>query len=88
MSGADAADLVVVDYEPLPVVMDMEASASQRDPAVPRVGEQLSAATRPPPVDGLFDGADVIVEQSMISHAWRRRRWKVARAPRTGTATA
>ena len=38
--GEDAAALVVVDYDPLPVVVDVREAAARRGPAVPRGGHE------------------------------------------------
>ena len=42
--AADAAELVVVDYDPLPVVVDPEASTARRGAAVPRCRDERRAA--------------------------------------------
>jgi carbon-monoxide dehydrogenase large subunit len=79
--GADAADLVVVDYEPLPVVTDMDAAASGAVLLFPENGTNVGAQLDLPPVDDLFDGADVVVEQRMVNR-------RMAPAPMEGRAAA
>ena len=44
--GADAAELVEVDYDPLPALVDPEAVAGERAAAVPRGGHERRAARR------------------------------------------
>ena len=79
--GADAAELVVIDYEPLPVVVDMDASASGEVLLFPENGTNIGAQLDLPPVDGLFDTADVVVEQRMVNR-------RMAPAPMEGRAAA
>jgi carbon-monoxide dehydrogenase large subunit len=79
--GADAADLVVIDYEPLPVVADMEQSARDEVLLFPELGTNLGARLDLPPIDDLFDDADVVVEQRMVNR-------RMAPAPMEGRAAA
>ena len=79
--GADAAELVVIDYEPLPVVMDMEAAATNEILLFPELGTNIGAQLDLPPIDDLFDRADVVVEQRMINR-------RMAPAPMEGRAAA
>src|SRR5262245_9244659 len=61
-AAEDAAEAVVVDYEPLAAVVDMEAAL---DPAAPQLYEavpgNLAAGQRSPHAPNLLDGADVVV---------------------------
>ena len=68
-AGIDAAELVMVDYEPLPVVVDPRRALRGRDAAVPRGRhERLRARSSPGERDeGLFDGCDVVVSGSLVS---------------------
>ena len=50
--AADAADLVVVDYEPLPAVIDPEAAATRRGAAVPRGRDERRACACPSKTSG------------------------------------
>jgi len=79
--GADAAELVVIDYEPLPVVMDMDASATNEILLFPDLGTNIGAQLDLPAIDGLFDGADVVVEQRMVNR-------RMAPAPMEGRVAA
>ena len=79
--GADAADLVIIDYEPLPVVTDMDAAATNDVLLFPENGTNVGAQLDLPAVEGLFDGADVVVEQRMINR-------RMAPAPMEGRAAA
>jgi carbon-monoxide dehydrogenase large subunit len=79
--GADAADLVVVEYDPLPVVTSLEQSAQGEVRLFPDVGTNVAAQLDLPPVEGLFDGADVVVRQQVINR-------RIAPAPMEGRACA
>jgi carbon-monoxide dehydrogenase large subunit len=63
--GEDAAELVVVDYEPLPPVIDPEAAA--RDETVLHPGAGTNTTTQIPdgPVD--FSGCEVVVRQRIVN---------------------
>ena len=65
--GADAADLVTVTYDPLPALVDLEASARGDVLLFPDLGTNAVAEMSLPPVDGLFEGADVVVRQRMVN---------------------
>ena len=59
--GEDAAELVFVDIDPLPAVIDLEHAASDEVLLFPEVGTNTmiaAPATRP---DDFFDGCDVVV---------------------------
>ncbi|HEY2303828.1 MAG TPA: xanthine dehydrogenase family protein molybdopterin-binding subunit [Acidimicrobiales bacterium] len=79
--GADAAELVEVDYDPLPVVVDVEESARETTLLFPEHGTNVVARLDLPPVDDLFAGADVVVSQRMVNQ-------RVAPAPMEGRACA
>jgi aerobic carbon-monoxide dehydrogenase large subunit len=66
-AGADAAEQVLIDYEPLPVVVDLADAMREEVLLFPDVGTNVSATLDLPEVEGLFDGADVVVEQRMIN---------------------
>ncbi len=78
--GEDAADAVIVDYEPLPVVVDMLEAAKDETLLYPGVGTNIchdSAQWGIPemtPAEEFFDGCDVVVRQRV----WNQR---VAAAP-------
>jgi aerobic carbon-monoxide dehydrogenase large subunit len=79
-SGADAAEMVVVDYEPLPVVATVEDSMREDVLLFPEHGTNVVATLDLPPVDGLFDDAEVVVTQRMVNR-------RVAPAPLEGRST-
>ena len=70
-----------IDYEPLPVVIDMDASATNEILLFPDLGTNIGAQLDLPAIDGLFDGADVVVEQRMINR-------RMAPAPMEGRVAA
>ncbi len=60
--AADAADLVVVDYDPLPVVVDPEAALAGDAPLqFDELGSNLAAGARSAPGDDPLAGAEVLV---------------------------
>ena len=68
-TGADAAELVLVDYDPLPVVVDVHEAREGRGAPLPGGGnERLPARAGPPEHDEtLFDGCDVVVSGTLVS---------------------
>jgi len=82
-TGADAAELVVVDYEPRPTLVDLEASARGDHLLFPDIGTNAVAEMSLPPVEGLFDDAEVVVRQRMVN----RRVAPVPMEPRTCAAS-
>ena len=67
-TGADAAELVMVDYDPLPVVVDPEDAAKDEVLLFPEAGTNVAAPRRPPDHDEkLFDGCDVVVSGTLVS---------------------
>ena len=67
-SGADAAELVFVDYESLPVVVDPVEAAKDEVLLFPEVGTNVAGhAGSPEHDDALFDGCDVVVSQTLVS---------------------
>ena len=61
--GADAAELVVVDYEPLPVVVDPEDSARNDVLLFEEAGTNSAVELAFGRSDDLFDGCEVVVRQ-------------------------
>ncbi len=82
-TGADAAELVVIDYRAMPVLTDLEASARGDLLLFPDIGTNAVAEMSLPPVDGLFDDAEVVVHQRMVN----RRVAPVPMEPRTCAAS-
>jgi aerobic carbon-monoxide dehydrogenase large subunit len=79
--GEDAAELVSVDYEPLPAVIGIEASLADGTLLFPAAGSNV-AVTAAKPGDGPgFDGCDVVVERTIVNQ-------RVAPVPMEGRAAA
>jgi aerobic carbon-monoxide dehydrogenase large subunit len=81
--GEDAVELVDIDYDPLPAVIDLDAALSDavvlfEDAGTNVVARFGDAATLRP---DLFDGCDVVVEHTIINQ-------RVAPAPMEGRAAA
>ena len=72
--AADAAELVVVDYEPLEAVVDLEASLDGEVLLFPEVGTNVVFDLSSPPDPDLFSGCEIVVTQ-------RIRNQKVAPCP-------
>jgi carbon-monoxide dehydrogenase large subunit len=67
-TGADAAELVHVDYDPLPVVVDPHDSLRDETLLFPEAGTNVAARTQPAAhADDLFDGCDVVVSDTLLS---------------------
>ena len=78
--AVDAAELVDVDYDELPVVADMEAALADDAPLqFPDLGSNVAAAVRDPDDSDPLDGADVVVRLRMENQ-------RVAVAPIEGNA--
>jgi carbon-monoxide dehydrogenase large subunit len=66
--GEDAAELVDVDYDPLPVVVDMsEAGQDDAQPLFPAAGGNVAATFGDPATfdPNLFDGCEVVVSRTI-----------------------
>jgi len=65
--AVDAAELVVVDVDPLPAVVGAEAAVADDVLLFPEVGTNVASefAVGDPP-EGLFDGCDVVVRQRIV----------------------
>ena len=66
--GTDAAELVMVDYEPLPVVVDPEEALSGSVLLYPELGTNVCAShpVEAPDAD-LFEGCDVVASGRLVS---------------------
>jgi carbon-monoxide dehydrogenase large subunit len=64
--GADAAELVYVDYDPLPVLVDPEASARGEVLLFPDTGSNILLETPAPDGDAFAD-CDVVVEARLVN---------------------
>ena len=67
-SGVDAAELVLVDYDPLPAVVNPEAALAGDVLLYPELGTNV-CASHPveAPDDALFEGCDVVVSGRLVS---------------------
>jgi len=65
--AADAAELVFVDYEPEPVVVDPEEAAAGTTLLFPEAGTNTSMELAFGRSDDLFDGCDVVVRQRIVN---------------------
>jgi aerobic carbon-monoxide dehydrogenase large subunit len=66
--GADAAELVFVDYDPLPVVVKPQDAAKDETVIFPEAGTNTAATAGSPDHDeAFFDGCDVVVSGSVFS---------------------
>lgn len=67
--GEDAAELVDIDYDPLPAVVDVRAAAADEVLLFPDAGTNTVVAfgydTEPDP--NLFDGCEVVVSQEIVN---------------------
>ena len=79
--GEDAADLVVVDYEPLPVVLGPAAAVADQTLLFPAAGTNIAVVNPVPTDDAPFDACDVVVEQEIVNQ-------RVACLPMEGRAAA
>ena len=67
-SGVDAAELVMVDYDPLPVVLSVEEAAKDEVLLFPESGTNVAGRAGSPEHDEhLFDGCDVVVSDTIWS---------------------
>jgi carbon-monoxide dehydrogenase large subunit len=65
--GADAAELVIIDYEPLPVVVDPEESVRNEVLLFEEAGTNSAFELMVGHSDDLFDGCDVVVKQRVLN---------------------
>jgi carbon-monoxide dehydrogenase large subunit len=80
--GEDAAELVSVDYEPLPAVPSIAAALADESLLFPDAGTNVCVrGGRPIGDDSIFDGCAVIVEGDVVNQ-------RVAALPMEGRATA
>jgi carbon-monoxide dehydrogenase large subunit len=66
-AGIDAAELVVVDYDPLPVVIDPRKALEGEVVLFPEVGTNVCLRREAPQDEALFEGCDVVVSRSVVS---------------------
>ena len=84
VSGADAAELVMVDYDPLPVVLDRRGRREGRGAALPgaRDERRRDGPARRSTTRTLFDGCDVVVSDTV----WSQRMAAAPMEPRSAAA--
>jgi carbon-monoxide dehydrogenase large subunit len=80
-AGADAAELVSVDYEPLPAVVGAQAALAGESLLFPGAGSNIALTAGSPADPAAFDGCEVVVER-VISNQ------RVAPVPMEGRAVA
>jgi carbon-monoxide dehydrogenase large subunit len=67
-AAVDAAELVEVDYDPLPAVVDPEGALDPgAEPQFPELGSNLAAGVRAPAQPDPLDGAEVVVRARMVN---------------------
>jgi aerobic carbon-monoxide dehydrogenase large subunit len=66
-TGADAAELVMVDYDPLPVVIDPQEALKGETLLFPEAGTNVAHTEPAASADDLFDGCDVTVSDTFVS---------------------
>jgi carbon-monoxide dehydrogenase large subunit len=68
-TGVDAAELVMVDYDPLPAVVDPDEALKDETLLFPGAGTNVVARTQPPAAhaEDLFDGCEVTVSGRLVS---------------------
>ena len=67
-TGVDAAELVSVEYDPLPIVVDMVEAAKDEVILYPEVGTNVAGrAGRMDHDQNLFEGCDVVVSDTIVS---------------------
>ncbi len=79
--GEDAADLVTVDYDPLPVVLGPTAAVADQTLLFPAAGTNIAIQNAVSTDDTPFNTCDVVVEQDIVNQ-------RVACLPMEGRATA
>jgi aerobic carbon-monoxide dehydrogenase large subunit len=65
--GADAAELVVVDYDALPVVVDPESARDGEVLLFPELGTNLALTLDFGSDESLFEGCEVVVRQRIVN---------------------
>ncbi|MCW2522481.1 MAG: coxL [Frankiales bacterium] len=66
--GEDAADLIDVDYDPLPAVIDLHDAESDKTLLFPEAGSNTAVRYGPPQLDEhLFDDCEVVVSREIVN---------------------
>ncbi|HET9730697.1 MAG TPA: xanthine dehydrogenase family protein molybdopterin-binding subunit, partial [Acidimicrobiia bacterium] len=66
-AAQDAAETVVVDYDPLPAVVDLESAGSSATLIHEGHGSNVANAMGTGPVEGVLDDADVVISQRIVN---------------------
>ena len=66
-AGEDAAELVSMDFDPLPVVVDPRDAATDTQVLHPAHGSNTALAFELGELEGLFDGCEVVVRQEITN---------------------
>jgi carbon-monoxide dehydrogenase large subunit len=66
-AGEDVSELVSVDYEPLPAVVDPRAAATDETVLFPAHGSNTALAFEAGTMDGLFDDCEVVVTRQITN---------------------
>jgi carbon-monoxide dehydrogenase large subunit len=67
-TGEDAAELVAVDYDPLPAAITVDDALKDEVLLFPEVETNISTSLGPPERDDtLFDGCDIVVSDTLVS---------------------
>jgi carbon-monoxide dehydrogenase large subunit len=66
-AGVDASELVVVDYEPLQVVLDLEEARSDKTLLFPETGTNVAFAVPGEPDKSFFEGCEVVVSGRVVN---------------------
>ena len=65
--GEDAAEVVFVEYDPLPALVDPEAALTSDTHLFPAMGSNIAADLRVPADPAFFDGCEVVVTQRVVN---------------------
>ena len=65
--AVDAAEMVIVDYETLPVIVDPAEAEDSGTLLFPEAGTNVASRIGDPASDDLFDGCEVVVRQRMYN---------------------
>jgi aerobic carbon-monoxide dehydrogenase large subunit len=79
--GEDAAELVSVDYEPLPAVIGFDTALADESLLFPAAGSNVALTTGPAADPAMFDGCDAVVEHTIVNQ-------RLAPVPMEGRAAA
>jgi aerobic carbon-monoxide dehydrogenase large subunit len=79
--GEDAAELVSVDYEPLPAVVGIDNAVAGGTLLFPAAGSNVAVTSGQPADEAAFDGCDVVIERTIVNQ-------RVAPVPMEGRAAA